>query len=70
MLEEKGFDFYICQERKIQIKREWGKTPNGNDCNGRWVLRSLDGTWLDTDRYFNDIVDRHDLTVNYRKQNV
>ena len=38
------------------LKREYGKTPNGNDVNGRWVLR-LDGTFLDFDRYRNDLIE-------------
>jgi len=42
------------------IQREYGKTPNGNDLNGRWVLRKQ-GEFIDFDKYRNDLLERYDL---------
>ena len=42
------------------IMREYGKTPNGNDLNGRWVLR-VDGVLVDFDQYRNDLIERNEL---------
>ena len=52
------------------LKREYGKTPNGNNVGGRWVLRSSDGNWIDMDMYSNDLADRNnlDLYTSNRKE--
>ena len=47
-------------ENGTTLKREYGKTPNGNPLNGRWVLRNSNGKWIDFDQY------RNDLACNYR----
>lgn len=47
----------------LLLKREYGKTPNGNEVNGRWVLRSSDGEWIDMDKYSNDLADRNNLDL-------
>lgn len=47
------------------MQREMGLTPNGNPLNGRWVLRSADGEFLDFDRYRHDLAERNDLRFNY-----
>ena len=44
------------------MRREYGKTPNGNDLNGAWVLRSSRG-FKDYDMYRNDLLARHNLKV-------
>lgn len=45
------------------MQREYGKTPNGNDIDGRWVLRGADGEMIDFDQYRNDIADRYNLNL-------
>jgi hypothetical protein len=44
------------------LNREYGKTPNGNDLNGKWVLR-LDGKFIDFDKYRNDLIERHNIKL-------
>jgi hypothetical protein len=45
------------------LRREYGKTPNGNDLNGSWVLRNPCGGFIDFDQYRNDLIERHKLTI-------
>jgi len=47
-------------DKLYTIQREYGKTPNGNDLNGRWVLRKQ-GEFIDFDKYRNDLLERYDL---------
>jgi len=47
----------------IVMQRERGTTPNGNDFNDKWVLRSADGTLIDYDQYRSDLAERHDLSL-------
>jgi hypothetical protein len=42
------------------LKREYGKTPNGNDLNGKWVLR-IGGVFVDFDQYRSDLIERNTL---------
>ena len=44
------------------LNREYGKTPNGNNLNGKWVLR-LDGKFIDFDKYKNDLIERHNIKL-------
>ena len=44
-----------------ELKREYGKTPNGNDLNGRWVFRNSYGDFIDFDKYRNDLAERNNL---------
>ena len=45
-------------KENFEIKREFGTTPNGNNMNGRWVLRE-NGKLLDFDQYRYDLMDRN-----------
>ena len=45
------------------MTREYGHTPNGNPINGRWVLRDNNGTWIDFDKYSNDLAERNNLKL-------
>jgi len=45
------------------LGREYGKTPNGNNMRGRWVLRDNNSKMLDFDRYINDISERHEIKL-------
>ena len=47
-------------DKLYTIQREYGKTPNGNDLNGRWVLRKQ-GEFIDFDKYRYDLLERYDL---------
>jgi hypothetical protein len=42
------------------MRREKGKTPNGNELNNRWVLRH-NGNFIDFDQYRNDLAERHNM---------
>lgn len=57
-------DTYTCDE--YIINRDWhGLTPQGNPMGGRWVLKDLDGKYLDHDRYRNDLFERNSLRCKY-----
>ena len=45
------------------VKREEGKTPNGNELAGRWVYRNAKGVMEDFDQYRHDLADRHNLEL-------
>ncbi len=45
------------------LKREYGKTPNGNPINGFWVLRDPDGKFIDYDQSRNDLEFRRNLKL-------
>lgn len=47
-----------------QISRESNtRAPNGVPVNGCWVLRDSVGIFIDFDKYFNDLAERHHLTL-------
>jgi hypothetical protein len=47
----------------FQMQREDGKTPNGNDISGRWVLRDDKFNWIDFDTYRHNLCERNNLTL-------
>lgn len=47
----------------VVLKREYGKTPNGNLMNGRWVLRNPTGDMLGFDKYRHDLAEVHNLRL-------
>ena len=51
-------DLYHADDGR-SVGREYGMTPNGNLLNGRWVLRSADGDFLDFDQYRHDLAERN-----------
>lgn len=63
-LKEAG-DIYTSEDGHV-MKREEGLTPNGNPINGRWVLRSPDGSWVDVDTYRIDLANCHGFEITYR----
>ena len=36
-------------------------SPNGNPTASKWVLRDVNGAWIDCDRYRTDLAERHGL---------
>ena len=60
VMRETQHQVYSCDE--LELKREEGKTPNGNPMNNRWVLR-VNGELIDFDRYRSDIAERHNLRL-------
>ncbi len=60
VMRETRHQVYSCDE--LELKREEGKTPNGNPMNNRWVLRS-NGELIDFDKCRNDIAERHSLRL-------
>ena len=49
------------------VRREYGKTPVGNDVAGRWVYRDRDGKWIDCDQFRNDLFERNGIVVGYAR---
>ena len=47
------------------FQREYGKTPNGNDFNGRWVYRDSFGRLIDFDTYRYDLASRHKIVLDF-----
>lgn len=47
----------------FKIRREEGKTPNGNPINGRWVLRDQKDKFIDVDQYRHDLASRHKINL-------
>ena len=45
------------------MRREAGKTPNGNEMDGRWVLRDPVGNFVDFDQYRKDLAERNNLDL-------
>lgn len=41
------------------IRREDGLTPNGNQLYGSWVLRDLNGNFVDCNKYRSDLMEAH-----------
>lgn len=52
-----------CHISKITVCREYGKSPNGNDIHGRWVLRR-EGEFIDMNTYQIDLMQRNKLDIN------
>lgn len=50
------------------MRREQGKTPNGNEIAGRWVLRDAQGDWVDVDQYRFDLMERHGFRTGARRE--
>lgn len=47
----------------VVMNREYGNSPNGNAFASRWVLRTLDGAYIDHDQFRNDLAERHHLIL-------
>jgi hypothetical protein len=46
------------------MKREYGLTPNGDDClDGKWVLRDENDKFLDFNTNRNDLADKFNLRI-------
>lgn len=49
-----------------QIAREYNtRTPNGNSVSGHWVLRDVNGIFIDFDQYRHDLMERNGFRPNY-----
>ena len=57
--EENG---YRSEDGVWTMKREQGKTPDGNEINGRWVLREND-VYKAMGQYRNDVAERFDMQL-------
>lgn len=58
-----GYDGMYIGEDGGYFEREFGKTPNGNDIAGRWVLRDAQHKFIDVDAYRNDMAERHNISL-------
>ena len=63
VIKELDDESYLVDDGRT-IKRENGKTPNGNPIGLRWVLRGPNGEWIDFDTYRHDLFERHNLYLN------
>lgn len=45
------------------MRREYCLTPNGNEMNGRWVLRDITGKMIDFDQYRSDLMERNGFKI-------
>lgn len=45
------------------MRREYCLTPNGNEMNGRWVLRDIAGKMIDFDKYRSDLMERNGFKI-------
>ena len=50
------------------MQREYGKTPNGNQMGGRWVLRDKHGEMITYNQYRYDIIDTTMKVVDVEEQ--
>ena len=48
-----------------KMAREHGKTPNGNDLRGSWVLRDSAGEMIDFDWNMHDLLERQNFSVEF-----
>ncbi len=62
IIRETSHDTYSSTDG-YRMAREYGKTPNGNDLHGRWVLRDSTDKFIDFDQYRNDLVERHEIMI-------
>lgn len=58
LYETNGVQKYVSKDLWV-MKREQGKTPNGNELGNRWVLRNDKGEWIDFDQYRFDLAERN-----------
>jgi hypothetical protein len=58
-------EHYISKDKEFVIRRENGKTPNGNLLNNKWVLRNKDGKFIDFDQYRNDLAERNNMKLEH-----
>ena len=62
MMMNKAADRYESLCGRV-MKREHGKTPNGNDLGGFWVLRDPAGKMIDYDQFRLDLAERNNLSI-------
>lgn len=58
-------DMYVFPDNST-LRRESGKTPEGNDMNGQWVYRDANGNFVEYSTYRHDLADRFNLVL-YKK---
>jgi hypothetical protein len=58
VMQKVEFDKYVAEDGAV-MQREEGRTPNGNQIGGRWVLRAADGTWIGFNQYRHDLAAMH-----------
>ena len=52
----------------LTMKRGYGKTPNGNDLNGKWVLYDADDNMIDFDQYRHDLAERNNIAIVHHSE--
>lgn len=63
-LQQVNDDLYHAHDGR-RMEREYGETPNGNPLGGRWVLRTIEGTFIDFGQYRHDLAERNGLRFDY-----
>jgi len=60
--DENGDEVYRSNDGWI-IRREYGRTPNGNLLKGSWVLRDEKGNWIDFHQFRHDLFEHNDFRL-------
>lgn len=64
ILQVSGDDYYLTDDSKIIIAREYGLSPNGNPYRGSWVMRDYrTGNYIDHDYNRNNLFERNQAKV-------
>jgi hypothetical protein len=53
-----------CSEDYWTLAREFGRTLNGTEINGSWVLRNEKGEWVDFSQYRVDLMERNKFEID------
>jgi len=56
----------IYKNKTYTIKRESGKSPNGNKFRHRWVLRENTGKFIDFDQFRHDLAERNKINIQHQ----
>ena len=54
---------YLASDGSQLMREDNTLTPGGNPMNGRWVLRDVNGVFIDYDKYRNDLAERFNLDL-------
>ena len=64
LIKQDNEDEEIYLNENFILQRETGKTPNGNQLGGRWVLRNRkNNDFIDFDQFRHDLAERYELTL-------
>jgi hypothetical protein len=68
ILKYKRDDHVYASDDGYVMQREYGKTPNGNNLDGRWVFSDPSGQLIDFDQYRNDLAERNNFQLAVKEE--